>query len=118
MTKTYTGSCHCGAVRFEADLDLSRGTMKCNCTICIKMRIWSALVPPGGFRLLSGEADLTDYRPHTLHRLFCRHCGTHVFEWGDPPGGGGRVYVIRVNCLDDVEPEELIHAPVTYYDGT
>lgn len=88
MLKTYTGSCHCGAVRFEADLDISTGTGKCNCTICTKMRLWSVNALPDAFRLLAGEDDLTDYRGRgnsVAHHQFCRHCGIRAFEWVDMP---------------------------------
>ena len=39
--KRYQGSCACGRVKFEADLDISQGTHKCNCTHCWKRRWWS-----------------------------------------------------------------------------
>jgi hypothetical protein len=34
-SKTYTGGCHCGLVRFECTSDLAMVTA-CNCSICTK----------------------------------------------------------------------------------
>jgi hypothetical protein len=118
-TKTYTGGCHCGKVRFEAKFDLSAGTGKCNCSICTKARLWGFRVAPEAFRLLSGEADLTDYQfnTHSAHHLFCKHCGVRAFEWADIPQAGGKYYSVQAMCVDDLDVAALLAAPVRYCDG-
>ena len=123
MKKIYQGGCHCGAVRYQVQLDLGQGTFKCNCSICAKARSWLATAAAGDFRLLSGEAELTEYLFHRrrIHHLFCRRCGVRSFGWGEAPGSapeaGGKFYAIHVNCLDDLAPEDLVNAPVAYIDG-
>jgi hypothetical protein len=116
--KTYHGSCHCGAVRFTADIDLGSGTIRCNCSICVKARFWPAIVQPGAFTLLAGETALTEYRflTKTDRHLFCKSCGIRPFTIGHSPRWGD-FYAVNVTCLDDVTEDELVDAPVTYLDG-
>jgi hypothetical protein len=110
--KTFHGSCKCGAVKFEADLDLSQGTTKCNCTSCWKRRWWSVRVKPEGFRALAGEENLA--RPGG----FCRSCGVTPYgrveaaEWND-----GAYISVNVAALDDLDPRELMRAPIQLCNG-
>jgi len=112
MKRTYQGGCHCGAVRFEADIDLAQGTFKCNCSTCFKTRAWLAGVPASDFRLLTDEKALADYQfgKHRIHHRFCRTCGVRPFS------RSGDQLAVRVNCLDGVDAQELIDAPVKYFN--
>jgi hypothetical protein len=117
--QTYRGSCHCGAVRFEADFDLAAGTSKCNCSICGKTRNWEVIVKPDAFRLLTGEAELGDYQfgSRSAHHQFCRRCGVHVFGRGYVEAIGGDYCAVRLACLDGVDEAALASAPVAFMDG-
>lgn len=118
MKQTYSGGCHCGAVRYEVDVDLSQGTLKCNCSICGKARSWLAFVGNSDFRLLKGADALSDYRfaSQNIHHLFCKTCGIKSFARARTPDGGEGVTVL-VSCLENVPAAELAALPVMYVDG-
>ncbi|MFZ3582420.1 GFA family protein [Loktanella sp. DJP18] len=54
----YFGGCQCGAIRFEADLDLERA-MTCNCSRCQRLGSVLTFTPRSKFTLLQGEAAMT-----------------------------------------------------------
>ena len=118
MLTTYPGTCHCGAIRFEADLDLTQPTYRCNCSICRRTRFWPAVAREEGFRLLAGQSELTKYLFNTRknEHWFCRHCGVRAFGIGTETPIG-RMVGVNLGCLTDVSDETLSRLPITWVDG-
>jgi hypothetical protein len=117
--KTHHGSCHCGAVKYEAELDLTQGGGRCNCRICVKTRQWGAMTKPEAVRLTAGDEVLADYEVGggMGHHRFCKTCGVRVFATGHLEQIGGDFAVVYLNTLDDLTPEQFGEIPIKYADG-
>lgn len=111
---TYQGSCHCGAVRFEAKMDLGK-VMACNCSICNRAGWILAFIPETAFTLLAGEGVLKDYQfgKKKIHHLFCPVCGIHPFGRGSGHDGSAMV-AVNIRCIEGVDVASLT---VTPFDG-
>ncbi len=103
----HTGSCHCGAVAFEAEVDIAQPVI-CNCSRCQRLGSVLAFTPRANFTLLRGEDELTEYtfNTHAIRHEFCRICGIQSFSYADGPDGTPMV-AINCNCLDGVDPRAL-----------
>ncbi len=118
MRRTHTGGCHCGAVRYEAQLDLAEGTFRCNCSLCRRARSWVAGGMPEHLRIVAGEDVLGRYSatsPEHEH-CFCTRCGIRVFSRGTIEGLGPFL-TVQIASLDDASYEEAKTAPVIFQDG-
>jgi len=115
MTK-HPGSCHCGAVRYQVEVDLDAPVARCNCTVCIRVAGTTQVVKPAAFTLLQGEADLTAYEwgGRIGQRYFCKHCGVTCFGRGHLEVLGGDYVSVAVNTLEDVDVNTL---KVVHWDG-
>jgi hypothetical protein len=109
---TYSGSCHCGAVRFEIDTEFTHFT-RCDCTLCRKKNAVMTKVHESNFRLLAGADELGEYRWNTMTAVhhFCRRCGIYTFHRKrvTPDFLGINVY-----CLDDAP---IADVPIVEVDG-
>ena len=114
MTKTHTGGCQCGAVRYEIEADI-KDVIACNCSRCGKLGSLLAFVPAQKFKLVAGENASTDYQfnKHVIHHLFCSTCGIEPFARGTNPKGEAMI-AINARCLDGIDVSSL---NVKNFDG-
>ena len=101
----YTGSCHCGAVRFEIETDFPELTM-CDCSICKRKNALMVKVHEDQLSVLSGEDSLVEYRFHTMtaRHFFCRTCGIYPFHRKRVTP---EYYGVNVFCLDNFDPSGI-----------
>lgn len=82
-SKTYNGSCFCGAVQFTVTGEAA-GAGYCHCESC---RHWSAgpvnaftLWPPDAVQVTQGEEHIGSYsKTPRSQRKWCKLCGGHLF---------------------------------------
>lgn len=112
---TYTGGCHCGAVRYAVKTELNPPVISCNCSICSKKGSLLSFVPAEDFSLMGGKEMVADYQFNTknIHHLFCKTCGVESFATGTAPNGA-RMVAINVRCLDGFDLEKITPQP---YNG-
>lgn len=103
----HSGSCQCGAVAFEVDVDISE-PVACTCSRCRRLGSLLAFAPRSAFTLLRGEGATTEYlfNRQAIHHRFCTTCGIQCFAFGQALDGTETV-AINVNCLDGVGPRAL-----------
>ena len=97
------GSCHCGGIAYEADVDPAKVVI-CHCTDCqtLSGSAFRVVVPAKkeDFRLLRGSPKVyvkTAESGAQRLQAFCPECGTPIYSArpGDTPTYGLRVGAIR-----------------------
>jgi len=98
-----TGQCHCGAIRYEAEVDPAR-VQACHCTDCQRLSgapyRTSVATPKESFRLLEGTPRIyikTAESGNKRAQAFCGECGSPIYASAvsDPV-----MYSLRVGGLD------------------
>ena len=77
-----TGACHCGVVKFEAQLPELLVGSRCNCSICAMKGAAMVYLPLADLHVTSGEDALGCYTFNTgvAKHWFCRNCGIHIYH--------------------------------------
>lgn len=108
----YSGSCHCGAIRFEIDTEIT-DLYTCDCSLCSKKNALMTSVHESRFKLVAGEDKQTLYQWNAkiARHYFCSVCGIYPFHRKRSMPDH---YGINVRALDDFDPAGM---PVRQAEG-
>ena len=111
----YTGSCHCGNVKFEAEGEPIASVLSCNCSICQRLGSLLWFVPKEHFTLQTSEDNAGTYlfNKHLIRHRFCKTCGIQSYSEATAPDGKPMA-AVNVRCIEGVD---LAAIPVNAYDG-
>lgn len=78
---TYHGSCHCGAVRFTVEAEIS-DAYTCDCSLCSKKNALMTAVHESQLKITAGEDKLGLYQwnARIAKHYFCSQCGIYTFH--------------------------------------
>jgi hypothetical protein len=108
----FTGSCHCGAVKFGVDTPILELTT-CDCSLCAMRGAVMAKVPENALRIHEGENMLTLYQWNTrrARHYFCSRCGIYVFH---RKRAATDHFGVNAFCLEDFD---ALSVPVRATEG-
>ena len=104
-----SGSCHCGAVRFEVTEDFSAVRI-CHCTTCKKLSggagTTNGRARTDTIRVIAGEELIRTYQPDEgSSKSFCSQCGSNLFGGGWPESESSSVRISAIDSPFDRKPE-------------
>ena len=112
-----TASCHCGAVHLSAHLPEGlKAATRCTCSFCARRQAAAVTATTASVRVTKGAENLTLYTwgTGTAQHYFCKTCGIDPFH---RPRIAPDSYTVNVNCLDDVDDDQITNLEIIRVDG-
>jgi hypothetical protein len=100
----YSGSCHCGAIKYSFDSREIVAGLRCNCSICRrKGALMSTFtIAPEQLNIRAEQDFLGSYQfgSNVAKHYFCKRCGIYTFhETRRKPG----YYRFNLGCIDGLD---------------
>lgn len=105
MTETYTGSCHCGKIRFRVTAELDHVRV-CDCSVCRRRGALNFRVTEDQIEIETDLSSLTLYQWHTMTAkdYFCPTCGILPFR---RTRTAPELWTVNARCLDEVDLDAI-----------